>query len=453
MAESTNASLKSFCQAQANCVWVGDAVQSALGQFRATGPAGNTRNIQPAYVGDTLQLHWNNAGAQQMGQVVANAIEPPGALGSTVAVAQQTGTRVRAVVPLSADGTLGWRWQDTQDVLRADPQMVENASATPGAGLPGQQSVGCVAFLSGKGYVRCDGQLAWNVNSATLTAPSVSAASMSATNLSAVNVSATSVTGTNVAATNASANQLTFPTQTTQAYGVNFGDANLFRNAPGSLGIWTNVNAPSVVQLRNFSTGSGAYTMYQVQNDQGFTTQYLVTGSNWSPVGIFQPNMAYFGADPALSGGFVLGHAGPYPVKLMYNGAIKATLQNGLCLGCTADPGSGNLGVGHVVGSSGAPSITAGSAAASCSVSGTDLAFTVNCTTGGNPSAGPLATVNFAGAYGAAPRFAAPGAGDAASASAASSLYASTSTTALTLSTANALSASTSYAWHFVLVQ
>ena len=36
-------------------------------------------------------------------------------------------------------------------MLRADPQMVENASATPGTNLPAQQAVGCIAFVKRQG--------------------------------------------------------------------------------------------------------------------------------------------------------------------------------------------------------------------------------------------------------------------------------------------------------------
>ena len=194
--------------------------------------------------------------------------------------------------------------------------------------------------------------------------------------------------------------------------------------------------------------------MFQVMNDQGFTTQYLVTGSGWTTAGIFQPNMAYFGADATLSGGFVLGHAGPYPVKLMYNGAIKATLQNGLSVGGATDPGAGAVGVQHLVGAVGHAVGFDRKRRGKLQRERDGPGFyrelhDRQCTGGGAVGDGELRGCVWRGGLGLRHRVA----GNAASAAAASSLYATTTTTGLTLSTGSALPASTSFAWNFVLVQ
>ena len=349
-ADALNASLKAFCQAQTQCVWIGDAVSSALGQYRAGGAAGSMHNIQPGYAAAD-NLHFNNAGAQVMGLLEANAIEAPTAVGTTVAVANSFGTafRARNVVAVSHDGTLGWRWQDTRDFLQVDTQGLDGAPTSAGAGSPGQQAVGCVEFAAGKGYVRCDGALTWSQQSSALSAANVSAGAM------------------------------------------------FVRNA---------FSAPTAASLP-----FGALYAY---GDPAYANGPGLEAGQW-------------GVRPL-----------PLNLNLNYSGGVKV---------------GGYVSVPHVIGSSGVPAVAVGAAAASCTIAGTDLAFTLTCTTGTAPAAGALATVTFATAYTAAPHFAAPGAVNAASAAAGSGLFASTTTAALTVSTANALVASTSYAWHFVLVQ
>ncbi len=173
-ADSLNAALKSYCQGQSQCVWVGDAVTAALGQYRTGGAAGSLHNIQPGFAAAD-NLHFNNAGAQVMGVLEANAIETPSAVGTSVAVVNPFGTayRARGVVAVSHDGTLGWRWQDTRDFLQVDTQGLDNAGVTAGAGSPGQQTLGCVMFAAGKGYVRCDGTFSWSQQAGTLTVPAI----------------------------------------------------------------------------------------------------------------------------------------------------------------------------------------------------------------------------------------------------------------------------------------
>ena len=71
--DAMNAGLKSFCQAQTACVWIGVAVTAAVGQYRTGGAAGSMHNIQPAYAAAD-NLHFTNAGAQAVGMLEANAI-------------------------------------------------------------------------------------------------------------------------------------------------------------------------------------------------------------------------------------------------------------------------------------------------------------------------------------------------------------------------------------------
>ena len=58
--DALNAGLKSFCQAQTACVWIGDAVTTALGQYRTGATAGTLHNIQPGFAA-TDNLHFTNA--------------------------------------------------------------------------------------------------------------------------------------------------------------------------------------------------------------------------------------------------------------------------------------------------------------------------------------------------------------------------------------------------------
>ncbi len=357
--DALNAGLKSFCQAQAQCVWIGDQVMAALGQYRTGGAAGSLHNIQPAYAAAD-NLHFNNAGAQMMGLLEANAIEPPTAVGTAVAVPNVfgTATRSRAVVTAGHDGSLGWRWQDVRDYLQMDSQGLDNAPMTAGAAAPGQQSVGCVTFAAGKGYVRCDGGLTWSQQNQTLTAATVYA-----------------------------------PMLKTGYYG----------------------------NTQFAATGTYTGLTFNANNTDGSRLGLVGGGSSDSNLYVDVP-------------------AG---------GAITLRVGNAI----VASQSATAFSTKHLVGNSASPTVAVGAAAASCTVAGTDVAFTLTCTTGASPAAGVLGTVTFAGAYGAAPHFAAPGAMSAASAAASASVFATSSTTALTVSTANALAASTSYAWHYVLVQ
>ncbi len=174
---------------------------AAIGQYRTGGAAGSLHNIQPSYAAAD-NLHFNNAGAQTMGLLEANAIELPTAVGTTVAVpnAFGTATRSRATVAVSHDGTLGWRWQDTRDFLQMESQGLDNAAASAGSALPGQQTVGCVTFTAGKGYVRCDGTFVWNQQSSTLTVPNAAIASLSVAGITSSMTMAVTGTAPNITA-------------------------------------------------------------------------------------------------------------------------------------------------------------------------------------------------------------------------------------------------------------
>ncbi len=83
----TNTQAACAAAAAPGCTWVYPAVAAALGQYRPTGPVGNLYNAAPAFLAAD-NLHWNNLGAQTMGTVLTNAMEPPATVGTTVAVAQ-----------------------------------------------------------------------------------------------------------------------------------------------------------------------------------------------------------------------------------------------------------------------------------------------------------------------------------------------------------------------------
>ncbi len=360
-ADALNAALKSYCQGQAQCVWIGDAVSAALGQYRTGGVAGSMHNIQPGFAAAD-NLHFNNAGAQAMGVLEANAIEVPAVAGSAVAVTNAFGTanRSRVVMAVGHDGALGWRWQDTRDFLQMDQQGLENSSLTATAGLPGQQTIGCVVFTAAKGYVRCDGSLTWSQQGQTLAVPT-----MVATNLRS---------------------------------GFN-GNAQI---APG---------------------GAGGYSNFTLNGNNADGGRIGFIGGGGSDNNLYM--------DVPAGGLFYL-RVGNAMIGTLSSSAFSAK---------------------HLAGVSATPAVATGAAASSCTVSGTDMGFLLTCTTGSSPAAGTLATVTFAGAYGAAPHFAAAAAVNAASAAASSGLFAASTPTTLTVSTANALTASTSYAWHYVLVQ
>ena len=430
-ADALNAALKSYCQAQTQCVWVGDAVMAALGQYRSGGAAGSMHNIQPGFAAAD-NLHFNNAGAQAMGVLEANAVEAPSTVGMAVAVANPFGTasRSRAVVAISHDGTLGWRWQDTRDFLQVDTQGLDGAGVSGGAGVPGQQTLGCVMFAAGKGYVRCDGAFTWGQQAGTLTVPTVTAATANLTTVNATTVNATAV--------NSSA--LTMTGLFSQTLPDN-GASNPY---------------PLTVLKPNMATGTSMYFIYgkaaSTGNSVAFGYQYAT-----QPYGSLE---TFGGAAPVqMLGSQVWLNGGNVYVG---NSNAKGSVAGGATGGGLFNVGTANqfqvaangaASLPHLVGNSAVPAVAAGAAAASCTVSGTDMGFLLTCTTGSSPAAGTLATVTFAGAYGAAPHFAGPAAVNAASAAASGGLFAASTATTLTVSTANALTASTSYAWHFVLVQ
>ncbi len=196
----TNTQASCAAAAAPGCTWVYPAVAAALGQYRPTGPVGNLYNASPAFLAAD-NLHWNNLGAQTMGTVLANALEPPVTVGTTVAVAHPNGgTRSRTVVPVANDGTLGWMWQDTREFLQMEPGVANAAAGVPTTGLPGQQALGCVTFLAGKGYVRCDGRFSWNLQSGTLMAANATVGTATVTtgtltNANIVNANITNITG------------------------------------------------------------------------------------------------------------------------------------------------------------------------------------------------------------------------------------------------------------------
>jgi hypothetical protein len=117
----------------------------------------------------------------------------------------------------------------------------------------------------------------------------------------------------------------------------------------------------------------------------------------------------------------------------------------------------GALELGQIIGGTPAPTMAAGAAAGtspSCtSITGTNLAGVISCTTGTSTTTGILATITFNGTQVVAPQGCHVTPRNAATAPTATSVYTTApSTTTWTISVATALTASTAYSWSFICI-
>lgn len=249
---------------------------------------------------------------------------------------------------------------------------------------------------------------------------------------------------------------LSFGNATQKTTGLSFNNEMfLYRGGANTLNVSGGAGSSFLLNILNSGAPSSlSYTGFTVglSNNQQIATFAL--DSTWpvpgnAATGVAFPNSGYVKTNSAMTGGLSFNtdlgsdNATTFPIRFGVGGTLAGKFT------------ASTFAALHYAGLAGAASPTAavGTGAGSCSVTGTDAALTVTVGSGGAPAAGTLCTVTFATPYGAAPRFAAPGATNAASAAALTSMYAGTSTTTLTISAAQALQASTSYAWHFVLMQ
>ena len=204
-------------------------------------------------------------------------------------------------------------------------------------------------------------------------------------------------------------------------------------------------NTTPIVITQDFSRRGFIYTAANTEFDMMFAGTSAALN-----IGVGAVDSQTSGANPLIVSsafnGIRIGMGSIYAPSdgsvTLARGGVKATTDGGFTLR-------------HLIGNSGTPTAAFNSAsgATACSVTGTDVAMTINVTMGASPSAGNLCTVTFNAPYGSAPRFSSPSSLNAVSAAASTSLYAATSTTVYTLSSANALTASGSYQWNVVLVQ
>jgi hypothetical protein len=139
----------------------------------------------------------------------------------------------------------------------------------------------------------------------------------------------------------------------------------------------TTSTVPSILNIGSSCTAGTCYNANTLGTFPNWLN-ILQFPSTWTTSGLYVPNMGALVADTGETNGLLISAlASNAPIRFASGGSEKARITNGLCLGCTTDPGAGNIqsagtivAGGNVGGSgSGEVTVSATSTAASAFIS------------------------------------------------------------------------------------
>jgi hypothetical protein len=160
-----------------------------------------------------------------------------------------------------------------------------------------------------------------------------------------------------VGATNLKLYNIQFPAVALSAVaGALTGSLNFYNNSTtrdvgldhlgnGSLGLNSSANAPTGLFVNNNTSGTAAYSAVTVMtaNDANHALLLAYTSPLLTPSGDVTANTAYISCQPSCASLTLDTQSAGAPIVFGHNTVEKMRLTNGLCIGCTADPGTGAL--------------------------------------------------------------------------------------------------------------